>query len=117
MKVIYKGVNPAEAPFRLTCNHCKTVIEVTSAEMHSSPDQRDGGGKYINCPTCGKYIWDTSGTRQAAEQRSSETLDRDNYYSYNSSDSGGRSGGASGPLPPPELPHYIKTTKKLSGVK
>jgi hypothetical protein len=130
MRVVIKGVNPAERPFHLMCDHCRTVIELIQKELTASCDQRDPGS-YINCPTCQKMIWDNPAARSKASSEVSRAHTRNvsNQRTYRDQDDPPvrdlsnyddpeeelARNSFRGPLPPPELPHYVKTTRALTG--
>lgn len=73
MKVIKQGILPKEdksavAPittayrrYILTCPHCKCIFEASSNEFKSG--DRDMPEKYVNCPTCGHYVFKSNGRR------------------------------------------------------
>lgn len=52
MKIIKKGMLPAERVYRETCAACGTVFEFTEKEAKVCHDQRDGSYLYIDCPLC-----------------------------------------------------------------
>lgn len=118
MKIISKGVDPKEVPFNLACSKCMTVVEVTKRELKSF----DGGyhneenADYIECPVCKNLIYDTADIRKLAwkildQKEKAESVHRDPrgddfnpWAGYYDSEPKGRSGGPTGPCPPPELP-------------
>lgn len=128
MKVVYRGTSPESLPFNLECSNCGTIVEVLKTELAHSPDQRDPGS-YIHCPVCKKEIWDKPNVRanasvklaKKAEEKRREieknSGDSRDYSYMRDYDPGPRSGGATGPLPPPELPHYVKSARAIAGVK
>lgn len=73
MKVIKQGILPKEdkfanvpitTPYRryiLTCPRCKCIFEASSNEFQSG--DRDMPEKYVNCPTCGHYVFKSNGRR------------------------------------------------------
>ncbi len=143
MKIVYAGVNPEDKPFHLECRECKTIVEIFKREL--SQQKADGpqlvGSEYVVCPTCKKWIFDTAAVRASAEEKlktvaakKEETQPQQHHdlrddppyarggvsydpYEYPwTAPYGGRSGGPTGPLPPPEL-HCIKVVKVLSEAK
>ena len=73
MKVIKQGILPKEDKsavalitttyrrYILTCPRCKCIFEASSNEFQS--DARDIPSKYVNCPTCGHYVFKSNGRR------------------------------------------------------
>lgn len=73
MKIIKQGILPKEdksavAPittayrrYILTCPRCKCIFEDSSNEFQSG--DRDIPEKYVNCPTCGHYVFKSNGRR------------------------------------------------------
>jgi len=76
MEIISKGSLPSEAVYRTACPKCKTEFRFKKSETRPSPDQRDAGQFYIECPLagCGRTVWNDA---FIAELR---TLDIPNYY-------------------------------------
>ena len=121
MKIVVKGTNPNDVPFNLECYKCGTIIELTANELKYQGGDSGGGdsGKYVKCPTCANTIWDTPEARQKTALKLKQKADQDrikesNYRSDWGDDDKPRSGGPSGPLPPPELPHCVKFVKALA---
>lgn len=52
MKVIKRGMPPAEKPYHVECRSCRSEIEFTRMEAKFTPDQRDGDFLTITCPVC-----------------------------------------------------------------
>lgn len=57
MKIIVKGDLPEKRLCHGQCMKCKCVVEFEHGEASISPDQRDSGAFYVECPTCRTYIW------------------------------------------------------------
>lgn len=56
MKIISRGVVPAERVQQFTCRQCETVAEVTQGECKILHD-RDGISHYVACPVCFYVCW------------------------------------------------------------
>lgn len=116
MKVLIKGKIPEKVQFNLICKNCNTVIEVDPEDLRN---QKYTSRQYIDCPTCNKNICDTSENRLEAnnflaKERKNSSCDMREYSTgYQESYNPPRSGGPTGPLPPPELPHYTNFVKAL----
>lgn len=127
MKIVVKGVDPAQLPFHLACEKCSTVIEVTKEELNKHQENRNEGDcDFINCPVCKNFIYDTPRIRAKAlevinqqnNHKKQKTNSSDVYMDAHRTDPRGddfnpygywndppkRSGGPTGPCPPPELP-------------
>ena len=70
MKIIKKGIIPESNSsvlpisyrrYILTCPRCKCIFEDSSNEFQSG--DRDMPEKYVNCPTCGHYVFKSNGRR------------------------------------------------------
>lgn len=61
MKIIVKGELPQKRICNGKCRGCKTVVEFEHGEAKVSPDQRDNGAFYVNCPICNSMIWGNFG--------------------------------------------------------
>lgn len=114
MKIVYKGSVPEEVPFHLMCSRCSTVVELKESEMVTK-DPRDGS--FIECPVCGSshLIYDTQTNRSNAVNKmrlentkaklEKEAKERIHEVERERAIHENRSGGATGPLNPPDLPH------------
>lgn len=58
MKIIYRGVKPADVVYIGVCNTCRTQATFARGEAKESHgDQRDGSYLYMICPVCdGKIV-------------------------------------------------------------
>ena len=57
MKILKRGVNPDNIPWRGTCSKCKTRIEIEQHEAWDIiDDQRDGKFGRYECPVCDNTI-------------------------------------------------------------
>lgn len=70
MKIIKKGIitesNSSVLPisqrrYIVTCLYCKCIFEDSSNEFQSG--DRDMPAKYVDCPTCGHYVFKSNGRR------------------------------------------------------
>lgn len=71
MKVIKQGILSKEEKsiivpityrrYILTCPRCKCIFEASSNEFKSG--DRDMPAKYVDCPTCGHYVFKSNGRR------------------------------------------------------
>lgn len=116
MKVIYTGTKPEDILFQLGCSYCETVVELVAKELTKD----EGDRKCIPCPTCHHSIVDNIDNRKRAVSIVAKHK-KEEYRDYGdsgwSSSGNDRSGGASGPLNPPDLPHYVHTIKAFAMVK
>lgn len=57
MKIIKKGRNPEDIPWRGHCHHCESEVEALRRELNIEWDQRENGefGR-ANCPMCNREM-------------------------------------------------------------
>lgn len=57
MKIISRGVPPADKVYRGQCHNCNTVAEAKASELTIHPaTQRDSAWAITNCPVCDKNM-------------------------------------------------------------
>ena len=53
MKILKRGIPPAEMIYRVKCRQCNSELEFARAEAQLTNDQRDGDYLTVICPVCG----------------------------------------------------------------
>ena len=69
MKIVKRGKNPKEVPFKLTCRKCETVVELKQTELKRMQGDRpsDPDSDYCVCPVCSEYIFDSQENRNKSK--------------------------------------------------
>jgi hypothetical protein len=62
MKIIERGVIPAEREWKFLCVNCRTRFECQENEGEYITDQRDGDTVRVECPVCNR---DCYGSRKS----------------------------------------------------
>lgn len=62
MKLLLKGQDPREKPFKIVCINCGSIYETSSRETSSNP-------KGVSCEVCGLMIEISSENKKLAEAR------------------------------------------------
>lgn len=68
MEIIYRGTPPVDKLYEGACTSCRTKVEYRRDEAKESPDQRDNGATYIDCPVCQGIIWGREKTPAVPEE-------------------------------------------------
>jgi RNase P subunit RPR2 len=55
MKILKRGIIPAERIWRGTCQNCKSEFEALEKELKITHDQRDGDYASAKCEVCGHH--------------------------------------------------------------
>lgn len=56
-KIIQRGPTHDDKKFRVTCTHCRSVIEYEGREGKPVSDQREGDALVFQCAVCHQSIW------------------------------------------------------------
>ena len=124
MEILHKGVDPKTLPFVLECYNCKSIVKLVESELKTLNEKTNGLlNEYVDCPCCSDKIYYSPENQAVAEKHLKEKKRKKEEETYvdmreiSYGDSRERSGGASGPQLPPELPKFVTFTKNLANVK